>query len=155
MNLFLYLVYKTPVKSSMRYRLGVGIVLINQEELILTAERSDSSEAWQMPQGGIEKNETAEAAMWREFEEEVGLTHAHATIVGTYPDWLSYEFKKDKSQVQKWFYLQFTGQDKDIHVGSEFSRWRWATPSSLLKEIVDFKRLMYEKLVAHLPCVKG
>lgn len=146
--------YKTLVKSSMRYRLGVGIVLINHEDLILTAERSDIPEAWQMPQGGIEKNETAEAAMWRELEEEVGLTHVHATILGTYPDWLSYAFKKDKSQVQKWFYLQFTGKDADIHVGCEFLRWRWATPSSLLKEIVDFKRLMYEKIVAHLPCVR-
>jgi putative (di)nucleoside polyphosphate hydrolase len=154
MNLFLYLVYKTPVKSSMRYRLGVGIVLINQEGLILTAERSDIAMAWQMPQGGIEKNETAETAMWRELEEEVGLTRSHAKILGTYPDWLSYEFKKDKGQVQKWFYLQFTGKDKDLQLGFEFLRWRWTTPSCLLNEIVDFKRLMYEKIMAHLPDAK-
>jgi len=38
------------------YRIGVGIVLLNEEKKIFVGKRIDfKSEAWQMPQGGVNK----------------------------------------------------------------------------------------------------
>ena len=43
--------------SSLPYLLGVGLVIINSESKIFTGRRLDNTNAWQMPQGGIDDNE--------------------------------------------------------------------------------------------------
>ena len=45
------------------YRIGVGIVLINNKKKIFVGKRIDvKNESWQMPQGGINKGESYEKA---------------------------------------------------------------------------------------------
>ena len=57
------------------YRKGVGIFLLNKENKLWVGKRIDfKSNFWQMPQGGIDKNETPRQAMVRELGEEVGVT---------------------------------------------------------------------------------
>ncbi len=59
--------------ADLPYRPGVGIMLFNGAGLVLVARRIDMvSEAWQMPQGGIEKGERPIAAAFRELAEEIG-----------------------------------------------------------------------------------
>ena len=53
-------------------------------------------------------------------------------------------------QTQKWFAFQFTGNDKDINVGTEnpeFSEWKWTKINLIIDEIVPFKRDVYSTIL--------
>ena len=57
------------------YRRGVGVMLINHQKLVWVGRRIDNKdEAWQMPQGGLDKGEKPWAGALRELEEETGWT---------------------------------------------------------------------------------
>ena len=58
--------------NTLPYRLGVGLVIINDQSKIFTGHRLDSTKAWQMPQGGIDEGEDVETACFREMKEEIG-----------------------------------------------------------------------------------
>ena len=56
------------------YRSGVGMMIINHQSKIFVGQRFDKdNSAWQMPQGGIDKGESAIIALKRELEEETGI----------------------------------------------------------------------------------
>ncbi|MGH6928372.1 MAG: RNA pyrophosphohydrolase, partial [Dongiaceae bacterium] len=117
------------------------------------------SEAWQMPQGGIDADETPEAAAWREMQEEIGTSAA--SLLHESRGWYRYDLPADlvpriwhgryRGQEQKWFAFRFTGDDADITIESdnpEFSCWKWAPMTTLPSLIVPFKRQLYSDLVA-------
>ena len=55
-------------------RSGVGIILINQNNKVFVARRIDNPKNfWQMPQGGVDKNEDFLSAAYRELEEETSI----------------------------------------------------------------------------------
>ena len=142
------------------YRAGVGMMLVNPEGRVLVARRNDmDSPAWQMPQGGIDGEETPAAAARRELEEEIGTNKAE--IVAESAGWLVYDFPADmrkkawkgryRGQRQKWFLFRFTGSDGDIGLGArdaEFNAWKWIEPDELPALIVAFKRGVYEDVLA-------
>ena len=152
---------KRPVPR--RYRRGVGIMLINRQGRVFVAQRIDLPGAWQMPQGGIDKDERPRKAAFRELKEETGTDKAE--IIGKTEGWLTYDLPPEllgrivwggryRGQKQKWFAMRFTGRDSDIdleaHGHPEFSTWKWAPVSSLVKLIVPFKRALYRQVVAEL-----
>ena len=56
-------------------RQGVGIIVLNQNNKVFVGKRKDNPiDKWQMPQGGIDNNETPLKAMKRELEEETSIT---------------------------------------------------------------------------------
>ena len=56
-------------------RQGVGVIVLNQNNEVFVAKRKDNPiDKWQMPQGGININETPYNAMKRELEEETSIT---------------------------------------------------------------------------------
>jgi putative (di)nucleoside polyphosphate hydrolase len=143
------------------YREGVGIMLLGPAGKVLVARRIDAGgEAWQMPQGGIDAGEDPRAAALRELAEEIGT--AKAEILAESRGWLEYDLPpplRDKvwggryrGQRQKWLLCRFTGSDADIaldrHHHPEFSEWRWVEPEALPRLIVDFKRDLYERVLA-------
>jgi putative (di)nucleoside polyphosphate hydrolase len=142
------------------YRQGVGIVLLNQANKVFVGQRLDkTSEAWQMPQGGIDPGETPKAAVMRELMEEVGTDKAE--IIFELPDWLFYDLPAEiaaklwkgryKGQRQKWFVLRFLGDDKDIDINTaepEFSEWKWADLKELPHLVVPFKRNLYAEVIS-------
>lgn len=147
------------------YRPCVGIMLFNPAGRVFVARRIDMiSEAWQMPQGGIDEDEDPQAAAMRELEEEIGT--AKAEILAETPDWLHYDLPEElvgklwggrfRGQRQKWFAMRFTGRDADIDIDTEepeFLEWKWVAPQALPDLIVPFKRELYAELVrrfAHL-----
>lgn len=152
------------------YRLNVGLVLCNAAGLIFSGKRADQSAAqdgWQMPQGGIDVGETAEAAALRELMEEVG-SNVRATILGAYPQPLSYDFKdfdgarqifsgKYRGQMQYWYYLRLLSPESTIdithsHGGEppEFSAYAWRTPDEIVRDIVPVKREIYAQVLKYL-----
>lgn len=146
--------------ADLPWRMGVGIALFNAAGLVFAARRIDTpGDAWQMPQGGIDKGESPRAAALRELEEEIGT--AKAEIIGESRDWLTYDLPPDlqgrvwggryRGQKQKWFAMLFTGEDGDIDLtchNPEFSDWRWMELERLPALIVPFKRPLYEAVVA-------
>jgi len=142
------------------FRRCVGALLLNAEGLVFVGRRRDREEdAWQMPQGGIEEDETPEKAVLRELGEEIGTVKAE--IIAESDEWFSYDLPDEIAgrvwggrycgQEQKWFALRFTGRDTDINLGkgadSEFGDWKWVPIEDLPRLIVSFKRPIYEELV--------
>jgi len=142
------------------YRRGVGVMLVNDQGLVLVARRIDMpSEAWQMPQGGIDPGEAPAAAALRELHEEIGTDKAE--ILAESRGWLNYDLPDEliavlwggryRGQSQKWFLARFTGTDEDINLETEhpeFLAWRWAAVDELPDLIVPFKRQLYLDILA-------
>lgn len=151
--------------QNLPYRPCVGIMLVNDRGQIWVGRRTDTPDAWQMPQGGIDKGEDPRGAALRELEEEIGT--AKADIVGETAGWLSYDLPnhlvgkvwggKYRGQTQKWFALRFTGKDAEIDPTSvehpEFDEWRWADPDELSGLAVSFKRDIYERVLVEFRSV--
>ncbi len=148
--------------AGLPYRPCAGVVLVNAAGLIFAGHRIDSSaEAWQMPQGGIDKGETPREAALRELVEETGVTANLVTIIDESPEWLYYDLPpelvgkvwkgKYGGQRQRWFLMRFDGSDDDIRIDTdhpEFDRWQWTTSEELIEKIVPFKRDVYQRIVA-------
>ena len=66
------------------YRLNVGIVIANGKGDVLWAHRTRQG-GWQFPQGGMQPRETPKQAMYRELQEEVGLSASDIEIWGVTP----------------------------------------------------------------------
>jgi putative (di)nucleoside polyphosphate hydrolase len=145
------------------FRPNVGIVLLNQRNQVFWGKRI-RTHSWQFPQGGIDRGETPEQAMFRELHEEVGLHPEHVRIVARTRDWLRYEvpdrfIRRDarghyKGQKQIWFLLQLMGHDWDLNLRAtnhpEFDAWRWNDYWVPLDVVVEFKRGVYEMALTEL-----
>ena len=143
--------------AKLPYRPCVGVMLVNARNEVFVGQRKDHYKAaWQMPQGGVEKNEDPREAAVRELWEETGVDPALVTVEAETDDWLPYELPFDlvpklwkgryRGQKQKWFLMRFAGTDADINIATEhpeFSHWRWLTADELVENIVPFKRDVY------------
>jgi putative (di)nucleoside polyphosphate hydrolase len=145
------------------YRENVGIVICNDQRKVVWARRT-GEEAWQFPQGGINKGESAEEAMYRELKEEVGLDPHNVEILARTKGWLKYDVPKSwirrdcrdryRGQKQIWFLLRFTGKDSDVFLKNtekpEFDDWRWDSFWAPVDQIIDFKKAVYEQALKEL-----
>ncbi len=145
------------------FRPNVGIILSNEERRLFWGRRIGQN-AWQFPQGGINDQETPAEAMYRELEEEVGLQPHHVTILGYTQGWLRYHLPKRFirrhcgptciGQKQVWFLLRVDCKEEafclDKSPKPEFDAWRWVRYWQPLREVVYFKRRVYEQALEEL-----
>lgn len=152
-----------PVIDSEGFRANVGIMVANARGDLLWARRV-GQDAWQFPQGGIQKGESPEEALYRELMEEVGLSPDDVEIIARTRGWLRYRLpqrllRRDSKplcigQKQKWFLLRMLAEDSDVTVDNgykpEFDHWRWVSYWYPLGQVVPFKRDVYRRALKEL-----
>ncbi len=145
------------------YRLNVGIILSNDQGQVFWARRV-GQDAWQFPQGGMDKEETPEQAMYRELMEETGLNPSDIEVLGRTEDWLRYRLPKrfvrrNQSPVcigqkQIWFMLRMLSDESSVDLSAsdkpEFDSWRWVDYWEPAKRVIFFKRKVYKLALKEL-----
>ena len=143
-------------------RIGVGIILLNSENKVFVGKRIDNPQSfWQMPQGGVDKNEDFLQAAKRELKEETGIKSVE--LIKELNDWLEYDLPKNllgkiwegkyRGQTQKWFIMRFLGKNEEINIKTknpEFLDWQWINSSELPNISVNFKTNIYKRLEEEL-----
>jgi len=149
-------------KQELPLRTGVGIVLLNNENKVFVGKRIDNpKDFWQMPQGGIDKNENFLQAAKRELKEETGVKSVK--LIKELDGWLEYNLPKNllgkiwqgkyRGQKQKWFIMKFQGKNDEININTkkpEFLDWRWVGISQLPDVVVNFKIEIYKRIKEEL-----
>jgi len=139
-------------------RIGVGIVVLNKNNKIFVAKRIDNpKDFWQMPQGGVDENESYLDAAYRELYEETNIKEIE--LIKEVEEFTTYELPdhllgiiwkgKFKGQKQKWFIMRFVGNEDEIDINTkkpEFLDWKWIDVNEITKKVVDFKYEVYKKV---------
>ena len=139
-------------------RNGVGIVVLNKQNKVFVAKRIDNPKNfWQMPQGGVDKNEDFLSAAYRELEEETSIKNVK--LIRELDGLIKYELPENllgiiwkgkyKGQIQKWFIMEFLGNDSDINIKTknpEFLEWKWIDLEKITDVVVDFKLEVYREV---------
>jgi len=141
------------------YRPNVAMIIVSnnypQKKEIFIAQRNDLLDIWQFPQGGIDKGEEVQEALFREMEEEIGT--AEAKIVSEYPEWISYDFpdkvakkmKPYKGQTQRYFLIKLK-KNAEINLDTkhpEFINYKFVSVEDILNHTAHFKRPVYETVI--------
>ncbi|MCY0148855.1 RNA pyrophosphohydrolase [Hoeflea sp. G2-23] len=168
----------TRSAADLPYRLCAGIMVLDHRGLVWVGRRiaagnteyDGSPQLWQMPQGGLDKNEDPYQAALRELYEETGMKSVE--LLGEAPDWIDYDLPdhllgiglkgKYRGQRQRWFALRFVGDESEIQINPppgghqpEFDVWDWKPMQDLPQLIVPFKRKAYEQVVATFAHLAG
>ena len=133
-------------------------MVFNDEKKIFVGKRIDNQEAWQMPQGGVDKDEDIESAAKRELFEETGIQsiriikRSEKKYTYDLPEHLLGKIWKGKykGQKQTWFLIKFLGPDSEININQkhpEFNEWMWVDIQKLPELIVSFKKDLYLSVV--------
>ena len=153
------------------YRPCVGIAVFNNSGKVWIGSRlgegvseySGANKRWQMPQGGIDKDEDPQLAALRELYEETGISSVE--YLTRTDDWLTYDLPTDllgiglkgkfRGQKQLWFAYRFTGDENEIRINpppeghsAEFDAWKWEDISALPDLVIEFKKELYQKIVS-------
>lgn len=146
--------------AGLPYRPCAGVVLINEAGRVFAGHRIDNAaDAWQMPQGGIDKGEDPREAALRELREETGISADLCDVVAETPDWVRYDLPPELvgkiwkgrygGQTQKWFLVRYRGTDDQVNIATEhpeFDAWQWMAPEEISGKIVPFKRAVYDSV---------
>ncbi len=142
-----------PPADPILYRPNVAAILSREDGSILIAERVTFRGSWQFPQGGVDDGESMEAALYREVEEEVGVSRERIRVISQRGGY-RYAFPKGRlkygiygGQEQTYFFCRFLGTDMDIDLkrhNQEFSDWKWIMPAEFrLEWLPRFKKPVY------------
>src|ERR1700685_4500001 len=134
------------------FRANVGIVLTRGSGEVFLGGRV-GGRGWQFPQGGVNRGEQGEDALYRELRKEIGLEREDVEMLGSPQGWLRYrlprQYVRDRciGQKQRWYLLKLIGDESrlrfDLTNQPEFERWRWADYWTPVREVVYFKRRVY------------
>jgi putative (di)nucleoside polyphosphate hydrolase len=143
------------------YRRAAAVMLLNRQGKVWVGQRLDNAlDAWQMPQGGLDRGEDPYEGALRELEEETGIPRDKVELIARAPRELLYDLPPElvgkvwkenwRGQRQSWFLMRFIGEDSDVNIETaepEFRAWKWAEPAELPAMIVPFKKKLYEDVL--------
>jgi putative (di)nucleoside polyphosphate hydrolase len=145
----------------MNFRKNAAAVIVDDNGLILVGKRTDVPDAWQLPQGGIDKDENEQDAVLREVFEETGIEPVFLEIIkktGTvrylFPPEIRNEMRFD-GQEQIFFLIRIKGSGWELVRSNEFSDFEWIDRSEVVKRAVEFKKNSYIEAFRQLFGVKN
>jgi len=153
----------TDVIDSDGFRANVGIVLMGAAGEVFLGRRM-GGRGWQFPQGGMREGESLEQAVFRELNEEIGLERADVDLLGHTARWLRYRLparyvRRNQQPVcigqkQRWFLLRLRSEPMRFDFRRtdepEFDEWRWASFWDPVREVIYFKRGVYQRALLEL-----
>ena len=137
----------------MQFRAGTVAVVRDERGRVLAFERADRPDQWQLPQGGLDVGERPVDGVWRELEEETGLTRRDVRLVDEFPEWTAYEWpdgvrKGNRlGQAQRWFFFEPRGDIEPRPDGVEFTAWKWVEVDWLIDQVVEFRAASYRRVL--------
>ena len=145
------------------FRANVGIVLMGGAGEVFLGRRA-GGRGWQFPQGGMRVGENLEEAVFRELNEEIGLERDDVELVGHTARWLRYRLppryvRRNQEplcigQKQRWFLLRLRREPMEFDFERtsepEFDEWRWASFWDPVREVIYFKRTVYQRALLEL-----
>jgi putative (di)nucleoside polyphosphate hydrolase len=145
------------------FRANVGIVLMRRDGDVFLGRRA-GGKGWQFPQGGIRTGESLEEALYRELHEEIGLASEDVELLGHTARWLRYRLppryvRRNRhpvciGQKQRWCLLRLRREVETFDFRSttepEFDEWRWADFWEPAREVIYFKRKVYQRALTEL-----
>lgn len=143
-----------------KYRPCAGAVVFNKDGKVLLGARKDTStDSWQFPQGGIDKNETPAQAAKRELFEEMNISSVELVYIDEEP--MCYDFPlniKEKFRKKGIFFdgqeiyfglFFFNGSLDEISVQTtvpEFKNYEWNSLDTAVSRVIEFKKDVYTNL---------
>ncbi len=128
------------------FRKGVSALIVNEnQELLLVNLQSFETKFYAIPGGGIEEGETLKDAVYREINEELGISRESLDLAGLCKEPLRLVFKTKKlargeieyDGMERFFFgFYFTGSDDEIILQPD--------------EIRDFKWITFKDLKGYL-----
>jgi putative (di)nucleoside polyphosphate hydrolase len=149
--------------DSQGFRANVGIILMRDGGELFLGGRRDGR-GWQFPQGGVQRNERPEEALYRELHEEIGLGRDDVELVASTSRWLRYRLPRQYvrrrgnpvciGQKQRWFLLRMLADEARLRFDAtpdpEFDTGRWVDYWSPVREVIYFKRAVYARALQEL-----
>lgn len=144
----------------MNFRKNVAAVIVDDKGLILVGKRTDVADAWQLPQGGVDKDENEQYAVLREVFEETGIQPHFLNVVKKtsvirylFPPEIRKGVKFD-GQEQIYFLIKIVGPGWSLERSDEFSDFEWLDQNEVVKRAVEFKKNSYIEAFRQLFGVK-
>ncbi|MCL2928759.1 MAG: NUDIX domain-containing protein [Trichodesmium sp. St16_bin4-tuft] len=122
----------------------VGALIKGPSNRILIVETTKWKGTWGVPGGKVDWGESLEAAVAREFTEEVGLKLTNICFAMFHEAILDPQFYKEAHFIM--FNYWATSDGEDVVPNEEIVRWEWVTPEVALDyPLNSYTRILIEK----------
>lgn len=144
---FVFFVVMCKLRIWLKYRKNVVGMIVNKAgQILVVSPKRHEEDVWQFPQGGVDRFESSDKAIFREMREELStdkfeilkkIKNIHAYV---WPLWAQCS-QCYKGQKQTLYILKFLGEDNDFNLQNddELRSWKWVGPEELV-ETVDVVR---------------
>ena len=149
------------------FRKGISALIMNKKkEFLLVNLEAFKNHFFAIPGGGLEENESTEDAVYREIQEELGITRQSLELVGVCEESLKLIFKTKKLQrdgieydgSERYFFgFKFIGNDSEIKLQEgEIRSYKWVSYGKLKNYLLfdDQLKDTQEKILELFPSVK-